>query len=110
MAHARYRWFEDMPSPWDMDCRGKFCIHEFNFDPESYEYKDIDGKFNVFTKLKQELVETGKFEFLSNNGIDFYKSAKFTALQNIHLHQTTIAVLVDMPHEIRTLYKLTFTE
>lgn len=110
MVHARYRWVEDMPTPWDMDCRGKFCIHEFTFDPDSYEYRDIDGKFKVFTKIKQDLASSGKLEFLSNNGIDFYKSAKFTALNNAHQYRITIAVLVDMPQNIRTLYKLTFTE
>jgi len=110
MAISSNRWIEDMPTPWDIDCRGKFCIHEFTFDEEHYEYRGIEGKYYVFKKIREQLIESGKHEFLVNNGIDFNKSAKITAIQNAHLYSVTIAVLVDMPHNIRTLYKLTFTE
>ena len=110
MAMMRSNWLDDMPTPWDMDCRGKFCIHEFKFNQDDYKYRGIDGKFNVFTTIRQEMAEKGKLEFLTNNGINFFDSAKFTAVNNIHLYQATIAVLVDMPQEVRTLYKLTFAE
>lgn len=110
MAITRNYWIEEMPNPWDADCRGKFCIHKFTFDQDHYEYRGIEGKYNVFKKIREELTESGKHDFLINNGIDFNKSVKITAIQNVHLYSTTIAVLVDMPKELRTLYTLTFTE
>jgi hypothetical protein len=110
MGSYGLKWIEDMPTPWDMDCRGKFCLHKYDFDEYDLRYKHIDGKYKLFTDVREQLNENGKLEFLESNGINFMESTKFTVVRNPHLAKITLAVLVDLPRELRTLYALRFTE
>ena len=99
-----------MPHPSDADCRGKFKIYEYRFDPDRFSNADVDGQNRIFRKIREELERSGKLQFCANNGIDFYKSFKFAALYHAPKYEVSIYVLVDMPKELRTLYTLTFTE
>ncbi len=110
MTGYNFRWYEDMPTPWDIDCRGKFCIHEMTFSEDEYRLKAADHKYQTFTRLRKEIESSGKFEFLKNQGIDYFQSAKYAVVRNHATYEVTLTVLVDMPHNLRTLYKLTFTE
>lgn len=110
VAKTRSYWLEEMPSPWDADCRGKFKIYEYRFDPDRFSNSTAEGKYRIFGKIREELESSGKLQFCANNGIDFYKSFKFATFYHAVENEVSIYVLVDMPKELRTLYTLTFTE
>lgn len=109
MAYYRTKWYEELPAPWDMDVRGKFCIHESSID--AYKLKDgsLNEREKFFQNLHKEIDATGKFEWLKRNEVNL-RTLKVTGNYSAIDDMLHIAVFIDMPTGLRTLYKLTFTE
>ena len=100
-------WYEDLPAPYDPDCRGKFCILEATYFLDMRD--QLAERKGFFTKIKSYLDEQGKAEWLADNGISL-DSVRITGLINMPAWQLEVKVLVDLPHNLRTLYALRFTE
>lgn len=108
MAYHSPLWYEELPTPWDMDCRGKFTILK-TIHPLNNRDNSVEAKYEFFKRIREKLEETGKFDFLRENGIDI-RSLKVTGCLNQACRQIDVAVLIDLPRDLRTMYALRFTE
>lgn len=103
------KWYEELPSPWDIDCRGKFCIHKTVVPVDRFDKTRMsESRSEFFNLLRAELEGTGKLEWLMGQGIDLY-SLKIAGVNDVQNWQLKISVLVDLPAELRTMYALRFT-
>lgn len=109
MAYYKTKWFQELPTPWDADVRGKFCIHTTEYDV--YQYRDTGSpdQDKFYTYLKKEINDTGKLEWLKQNEVDL-SSLKVTGIYETSTASLRVAVYIDLPQKIRTLYTLRFTE
>ena len=104
------KWYEELPTPWDMDCRGKFCLYKTNYDIDRYDRTyNLSQKYEFFKQIRQDLESAGKFDWLRENGVDL-NSLKITGVINQPTYHLQVAVLIDLPKELRTMYALRFTE
>lgn len=74
----------------------------------TYRLTQFIDEGRLYDDLKKELSKD-KMEWLQNNKIDF-KTMKITRLYDPMLDEHVFSVFVDIPDNIRTLYRLTFTE
>ena len=101
-------WYEDLPAPYDPDCRGKFCILEFVFSLDiRREYDQLEERKKFFLDIKRVLDEQGKVEWLADNGIGL-NSVRVTGVIDQPSWMVRVKVLVDLPSELRTMYALRF--
>ena len=108
MTGYNFKWYEEMPSPWDIDCRGKFAILKTTH-PLSNRDNNVEAKYEFFKRIRETLEQTGRLEFLRENDIDL-NSLRITCHVNPACWQLDVAVLVDLPKDLRTMYALRFTE
>ena len=108
LAGYNFKWYEELPSPWDIDCRGKFAILKLSHPIRSRD-DNVEAKYEFFKNIRRNLEESGKLEFLKENNIDM-SSMRITGVMNMACYQIEVAVLVDLPKELRTMYALRFTE
>ena len=102
-------WYEDLPAPYDPDCRGKFCILEANYSLEiRRDYDQLAERKEFFVRIKQFLEEEGKVEWLADNGIGL-NSVRVTGVIDQPAWVLRVKVLVDLPNELRTMYALRFS-
>lgn len=103
------KWYEELPSPWDIDCRGKFCIHKANYSVDRFDRtKMTESRADFFASIRTALVETGKLDWLREQGVNI-DSLKVASVYDVQNWQLKISVLVDLPAELRTMYALRFT-
>ncbi len=108
LAGYNFKWYEELPSPWDIDCRGKFVILKLSH-PLRNRDDNVEAKYEFFKNIRQKLEQSGKLEFLRENNINM-NSMRITGHINQACYQVDVAVLVDLPKELRTMYTLRFTE
>ena len=101
-------WYEDLPAPYDPDCRGKFCILEVSYPMDiRSEYDQLAERKKFFVTIKSYLDEEGKIEWLADNGIGL-DSVRIASIINMPAWQLEVKVFVDLPEELRTMYALRF--
>lgn len=107
MAGYNFKWYEDLLSPWDIDCRNKFVILKTTHPLD--RNNSVEEKYLFFKRIRETLEESGKMDFLKENEVNL-NTMRITGVINSASYQLNVAVLVDLPRELRTMYALRFTE
>lgn len=74
----------------------------------TYRLTQFIDEGRLYDDIKEKLSKD-KLEWMKSNNIDF-KTLKITRLYEPVLDEHVFSVFVDIPDNIRTLYRLTFTE
>lgn len=104
------RWYEELPTPWDHDCRGKFELLSMNYPLGGFnEASEIDknAEFTIF--VFNLLQESGQWEWLVTNGVDT-NTLRFAGYVKQDTYELFVKVLIDLPTKLRTMYALRFTQ
>lgn len=102
-------WLETLPSPFDIECRGMFCILKITVENPRWLTSDyVEQKYSTFKQIRERLDEEGKMEWMVNNNVPT-QFLKFTAYYIASIDKYNILVLVDMPEELQTLFRLTYS-
>jgi hypothetical protein len=101
------KWYDGLPSPWDADCRGKFCILETTYDLDVYNKTNFEARKDFFNHLFYLLRESGKLEWLEQNEIELNR-LKVATLVDMPCYQLRVIIVVDLPDSLRTMYALRF--
>jgi hypothetical protein len=107
LAGYNFKWYEDLPTPWDFDCRGKFVILKTTHPLD--RGSSVEEKYEFFKRIGKTLEESGKMNFLKENEVNL-NTMRITGVINQASYQLNVAVVVDLPRELRTMYALRFTE
>lgn len=101
-------WLETLPSPFDIECRGMFCILKITVENPRWLTSDyVEQKYETFRQIRERLNEEGKMEWMVNNNVPT-QFLKFTSHYLAASDKYNILVLVNMPEELQTLFKLTY--
>jgi len=102
------KWYEELSTPWDIDCRGKFCIHKEDYSINRFDRtKMTESRADFFASIRSALTESGKLDWLRQQGVDL-NSLRIASVNDNQNWQLKISVLVDLPAELRTMYALRF--
>jgi len=107
LAGYNFKWYEELPTPWDFDCRNKFVILKTTHPLT--RTSSVEEKYEFFKHIRETLEKSGKMEFLKENEVNL-NTMRITGVINQASYQLNVAVLVDLPRELRTMYALRFTE
>lgn len=100
MAIVTPRWFEHDSLKWQPSDRNLFVVHKTSYD------LDKNGD-NFVDQIIEEMED--KLQWLKDNGIGF-NSLRVIGEKDLAPWQLRVAVLVDLPTELRTMYALRFTQ
>lgn len=102
------KWYENLASPWDHDCRGKFELLSFKYPLGGfYESDDIETYHKFSSFIYQVLTDSGQLDWLISNEVDL-KTLKFAGFVKQDTYELSVKVLVDLPTKLRTMYALRF--
>lgn len=90
-------------------CKGKFCVHEFVCNSSKYD-DDAQGKYRFYNDIRDDMIKAGKMEWFVNNNFNIIPSVDIVIndIRYFEPKDLHVAVFVDLPDDLRTLFKLTF--